>query len=134
MMTHSKIRVALLGLGEVGELFAERLLAKIQESKLPIEIVAVADRNTESPVALGFKHSGVPVFKHAFEVIKLGDHVDIVFDLTGDPLVRKALRLQMKDSENTHTVIVPEVVARLLFYFFAEEAKLPEKLKGRGGY
>lgn len=134
MMTHGKIRVALLGLGDVGELFAERLLAKIQESKLPIEIAAVADRNTESPVALGFKHSGVPVFKHAFEVVKLGDHIDIIFDLTGDPMVRRALRMQMKDSENSHTVIAPEVVARLLYYFFYEEATLPAKHKGRGGY
>ncbi len=134
MMTHSKIRVALLGLGEVGELFAERLLAKIQESKLPIEIVAVADRDTESPVALGFKHSGVPVFKHAFEVVKMGEHVDIVFDLTGDPLVRRALRLQMKDSGNTHTVIVPEMVARLLYLFFFEEMKFPDKHKGKQGY
>ena len=59
-------------------------------------------------------------------MIKLGDHVDIIFDLTGDPLVRKALRLQMRDSENTHTVIAPEVVARLLYYFFSEGAKLPK--------
>lgn len=133
-MTHSKIRIALLGLGEVGELFAERLLGKIQESKLPIEIVAVADRNTESPVAMGFKHSGIPVFKHAFEVIKLGDHVDIIFDLTGDPMVRRALRMQMKESENTHTVIAPEVVARLLYYFFYDEMQFPEKHKGSQGY
>ena len=94
----------------------------------------VGESNRGGGVALGFKHSGVPVFKHAFEVIKLGDHVDIVFDLTGDPLVRKALRLQMKDSENSHTVIAPEVVARLLYYFFAEEMKFPEKHKSRGGY
>jgi homoserine dehydrogenase len=134
MNMNKKIRVALLGLGEVGELFAERLLAKIQESKLPIEIVAVADRNTESPVALGFRHSGVQVFKHAFEVVKLGDHVDIIFDLTGDPMVRRALRMQMQESENRHTVIAPEVVAKLLYMFFFEETQFPAKHNGRGGY
>lgn len=133
-MTHTKIRVALLGLGDVGELFAERLLAKIQESKLPIEIAAVADRNTDSPVALGFKHSGVPVYKHAFEVINLGNNVDIIFDLTGDPMVRRALRMQMRDAENTHTVIAPEVVARLLYLFFSEETAFPDKHKGKQGY
>ena len=133
-MAHSKIRVALLGLGEVGEVFAEHLLAKIQESKLPIEIVAVADRNTESPVALGFKHSGVPVFKHAFEIIKLGDRVDVVFDLTGDPTVRRALRTQMLESKNQHTVIAPEVIANLLYLFFFEETQFPTKHDGRGGY
>ena len=133
-MTHSKILVALLGLGEAGELFAERFLTKIQESKLPIEIVAVADRDIESAVMLGFKHSGAAVFKHAFEIVKLGEDVDIIFDLTGDPMVRSALRLQMKEAENAHTVIVPEVVARLLYHFFHEETKLPEKHKDRGGY
>lgn len=133
-MAHNNIRVALLGLGEVGEVFAERLLAKIQESKLPIEIVAVADRNTDSPVALGFKHSGVPVFRHAFDIIKLGDQVDVIFDLTGDPTVRRALRTQMLESKNQHTVIAPEVIAKLLYMFFFEETQFPAKHNGRGGY
>jgi homoserine dehydrogenase len=36
------VKVALLGLGEVGERFAEHFLEKIQEDHVKVEIVAVA--------------------------------------------------------------------------------------------
>lgn len=129
-----KIRVALLGLGEVGQTFAARFLAKIQQDRMPIEIVAIADHNTDSPVALGFARSGVPVFKHAGEIVRLGERVDIIFDLTGDPKLRKALRLQLQENNNHHTVIAPEMVAQLLYCFFYEETRFPDKHRGRGGY
>ncbi len=119
-----KIRVALLGLGEVGQDFAENFLEKIQEGGRPIEIVAVAHRHLDSPVALGFSQSGVPVFENALDVSSLGDQVDIIFDLTGDRGTRAALRQALQDSGNRHTVIAPEVVARLLWLFFDENADL----------
>lgn len=114
------VNVALLGLGEVGEKFAEHFLAKIQEDHVNVEIVAVASRDLESPVALGFMHSKVKVFQDALEVVTLGAKVDIIFDLTGDPELRKKLRTALQESHNQHTVIAPEVVAHLLWNFFGE--------------
>jgi len=114
------VKVALLGLGEVGERFAEHFLEKIQEEHVNVEIVAVAHRNLESPVALGFIHSKVPVFQNALEVVSLGAKVDIIFDLTGDPELRKNLRIALQETHNQHTVIAPEVVAHLLWNFFGE--------------
>jgi homoserine dehydrogenase len=114
------VKVALLGLGEVGERFAEHFLEKIQEEHVNVEIVAVAHRNLESPVALGFIHSKVPVFQNALEVVSLGAKVDIIFDLTGDPELRKKLRIALQETHNQHTVIAPEVVAHLLWNFFGE--------------
>ncbi|NTV87466.1 MAG: hypothetical protein HGA21_12070 [Burkholderiaceae bacterium] len=114
------VKVALLGLGEVGEKFAEHFLEKIQEEHVILEIVAVADRNLESPVALGFIHSKVPVFQDALEVVTLGAKVDIIFDLTGNPELRKKLRTALQEAHNQHTVIAPEVVAHLLWNFFGE--------------
>ena len=125
------VRVALLGLGEVGEVFAEHFLEKIQEEHVNVEIVAVAHRNLESPVALGFSQSGVPVFQDALEVASMGARVDIIFDLTGDPDVRAALRTALQTANNRHTVIAPEVVAQLLWNFFGE-GELPSS--GRTGY
>lgn len=126
------IKVALLGLGSVGQDFAEHFLEIIQEGKKPVEIVAVADRNLDSPVALGFRQSGVQVFENALDVVKLGEHVDIIFDLTGDVATRRALRQALMDGNNRHTVIAPEVVARLMWMFFGEAGDLGE---GRpGGY
>lgn len=125
------IKVALLGLGEVGEKFAEHFLEKIQEEHVNVEIVAVAHRNPESPVAMGFAHSKVPVFQDAMEVVSLGARVDIIFDLTGNPDLRRKLRAELQASHNQHTVIAPEVVAHLLWNFFGE-GELPNS--GKTGY
>lgn len=118
-MRHA-VTVALLGLGEVGEKFAEHFLEKIQEQHVSVEIVAVASRNPDSPVAMGFRHSKVPVFQDALEVVSMGARVDIIFDLTGDPELRRQLRAALQAAHNHHTVIAPEVVAHLLWNFFGE--------------
>lgn len=122
------VKVALLGLGEVGETFAEHFLEKIQEDHVKVEIVAAAHHNLESPVALGFSQNGVPVFKDALEVVSMGARVDIIFDLTGDPELRKKLRVALQETHNQHTVIAPEVVAHLLWNFFGE-GDLPHSAK-----
>ena len=121
----NKVRVALLGLGHVGEAFAEHFLEKIQEDHVNVEIVAVATREVDSPVALGFAHSNVPVFQDALEVVNHGEHVDIIFDLTGNAELRKNLRARLQETNNRHTVIAPEVFAHLLWNFFGEDIALP---------
>ena len=122
------VKVALLGMGEVGETFAEHFLEKIQEEHVNVEIVAVESRDLESHVALGFSHSKVPVFQNALDVIQMGAKVDIIFDLTCDPELRKKLRMGLQESHNQHTVIAPEVVAHLLWNFFGE-GELPHSDK-----
>ena len=125
-----KIKVALLGLGEVGQEFAENFLEIIQEGGKPIEIVAVAHDQLDSPVALGFKQNGVPVYENAVDVVEMGDDVDIIFDLTGNAETRQALRKGMQSRNNNHTVIAPEIMAKLLWMFFDGDVKLTS---GKGG-
>ena len=127
-----KIKVALLGLGNVGQEFAEAFLEIIQEKGKPVEIVAVAHRHLDSPVALGFSPSGVPVYENPLDVTKLGEKVDIIFDLTGDAELRQNLRQAMADSDNRHTVIVPETVAKLMYLFFGEDNELIGGSAGTG--
>ena len=127
-----KIKVALLGLGEIGQEFAENFLEIIQEGGKPVEIVAVAHDDLESPVALGFQQSGVTVYTNAIDVVGMGDGVDIIFDLTGSTETRQALRKGMMESNNNHTVIAPEIMAQLLWMFFDADMELPQS-KG-GGY
>lgn len=112
-----KIKVALLGLGSVGEDFAEAFLEMIQEGGKPVEIAAVAHRHQDSAVALGFKQNGVPVFENALGVIELGESIDIIFDLTGDKNTRSELRKSLQETNNRHTVIAPEMIAKLLWMF-----------------
>ena len=120
------IKVALIGLGKVGEAFAEHFLEKIQEGGMPIEIVAVADPEINSPVALGFAQNGIPVFRDGRDIVKLGDNVDIIFDLSGNSAASQDLRLKLMESKNRHTVIAPEVLARLLWFLFDEGRDLPD--------
>ena len=127
---HSKIRVALLGLGDVGQTFAEHFLAKIQEHGAPVEIVAVADHHTDSPIALGFAQNGVSVYKDALDVVQLGEKIDIIFDLTGNNRLRQELRLKLLESKNKHTVIATEVFASLLWHFFDEPMHLKAAASG----
>ncbi|MDH3354775.1 MAG: hypothetical protein OEL79_06130, partial [Chromatiales bacterium] len=103
-----KINIALLGLGAVGQDFAEHFLEIIQEGGKAIEIVAVAHRHLDSPVALGFQQSGVKIFENAVDVVSMGEGIDIIFDLTGDSVTRSSLRKALQESENHHTVIAPE--------------------------
>lgn len=124
------IKIALLGLGTVGEEFAENFLEIIQEGGKAVEIVAVADRHLDSPIILGFQQNGVPVFDNAADIVSMGDKIDIIFDLTGVKETRQELRKGMKDSNNNHTVIAPEVMAKLLWMFFDVEG---EWKHGKGG-
>jgi len=113
-----KIKIALLGLGDVGQEFAENFLEIIQEGGKAVEIVAVAHHDKESPVAMGFQQNGVKFFENAVDVVEMGEEVDIIFDLTGSDKTRQDLRKGMMDSNNRHTVIAPEMMARLLWMFF----------------
>ena len=76
------------------------------------------------------QQNGVKVFENAIDVVTLGDAVDIIFDLTGDSATRSALRKGLQESNNHHTVIAPEVMAKLLSMFFDGESALDE---GKGG-
>ena len=127
-----KIKIALLGLGEVGQDFAEAFLEMIQEAGKPIEIAAIAHRHLDSAVALGFQQSGVPAFEDASGIIEMGEKIDIIFDLTGDAETRLALRKGLQDSNNRHTVIAPEMIAKLLWMFFDDGAGIQNI--GSGGY
>ena len=125
-----KIKVALQGLGSVGQDFAENFLEIIQEGGKDVEIVAVAHHDKESAVALGFQQSGVKFFENASDVVKMGEEVDIIFDLTGSSVTRTELRQGMMDSNNRHTVIAREMMARLLWMFFGGNGNLSDGKAG----
>lgn len=125
------IKVAFMGLGEVGETFISYFLEKIQKDNKPIDIVAVADHNTDSPIAMGFAQNNVPVFKDGLELADMENKIDVIFDLTGDSTARHKLRLKLLDNNNVHTVIVPEIMARLLWCFFDENTELPDNNPSR---
>lgn len=119
------IRIAIVGLGEAGEIFSEHLLEKIQLEKKPVKIVALADPDLDGPVAMGFLQSHVPIYPNYLDILKHCDEVDIIFNLSGDAAVSQRLRIELLAKKNNHTMIASEEMARLLWYFFGENKDLP---------
>ena len=120
------IRVAIVGLGETGEVFAEHLLEKIQIDHRPVQIVAVADPDLGTPVALGFQQSGVPVYDNFLGIMNHHTEIDIIFNLSGDPAISQRLRLELLHVKNQRTMIASEEMAQLLWCFFDEGQELPK--------
>jgi hypothetical protein len=123
------IRVAIVGLGETGEIFAEHLLEKIQINHRPVKIVAVADPDLSTPVALGFQQSGVPVYDSFLGIMQHHADIDIIFNLSGDPAISQRLRLELLHVKNQHATIASEEMAQLLWCFFDEGRELPKAEK-----
>lgn len=120
------IKVAVIGMGEAGEIFTMHLLEKIQIDHRPVDIVAAVHNDLNSPIMLGFQQNDVPCFTDISSLADMGDEVDIIFNMTGDVMVAQKLRLELLERKNRHTIIASDLVARLLWAFFDEDTELPE--------
>lgn len=120
------IKVAIIGMGDAGEIFAMHLLEKIQIDHRPVEIVAAVNNDLNSPIMLGFAQNNVPCFTDFKKLAEMGDAIDIIFNMTGDVMVSQKLRLELLERKNRHTIIASDLVAHLLWAFFDEDMELPE--------
>lgn len=122
-----KFRIGVIGAGETGTPLLQQLL------DAPfVEVVAVADLNTETPGMRIAKERGVLVTHNGLDIAEMGPQVDIIIDMTGSPKVREDLRRYMQFSGNGHTVIVHERVALLMLSLSTGE--LATSLHGESGY
>lgn len=126
------INVAVLGLGRIGQQFAAGLSKHIDMGGKPIRIVAVAERDPDSLAAHMFADEGVPVYTKASDIAEHDGRIDIIFDLTGAPDVRQALRDKLHDAGNRETIIVPEIFAHFVWSLLEENVELSRT--HRSGY
>ena len=124
-MAVSPMRVALIWRDDTGETFSAYLLEQIQERGVPMEIVAVCHPDQDSPVILGFSQNGIMTTTETQALIDLGEDLDLIFDLTGDPNTSHELRMGMLKNSNLHTVVTRRAVAQMMWYFFGERTELP---------
>lgn len=113
-----KQNIAIIGLGRIGSAFLGAMLQKQQH----INLVCVAER-AETPAKAQAAAAGVRMAT-LDEIVAMGNGVDVVFDLTGIPDVRRELRNKLLSSNNAHTVVASETVARLIWSLIAD-ADLP---------
>ncbi|MDA8232681.1 MAG: hypothetical protein M0006_15210 [Magnetospirillum sp.] len=114
--TVSVADVALVGLGEVGGRFLDEML-RLKERG--INVVCAAELS-DTPGRRRAVAESIPL-KTLDEIVAMGGSVDVVFDLTGSPSVRKMLREKMQATGNRHTIIAPETMARMLWAVVSEE-------------
>lgn len=104
-----KVRVAIVGGGRAGAPLIEDFL------KRPfIDIVGVADKSPDSPGAVTARANNIFFCEDADVLVAKGDDLDVIIEVSGDPGVKPALRDAFQAQGNRHTVIVTDLVARLI--------------------
>jgi predicted dinucleotide-utilizing enzyme len=119
--------IAIIGLGRIGSVFLETMLKKKQN----INLVCVAEVG-DTPGKARAKEAGVTI-STLDEIVALGNGVDIIFELTGAPAVRRELRTKMLETNNLHSVIASETVARLIAALVVD-TDLPDIAGRKAGY
>jgi predicted dehydrogenase len=103
-------KVAIIGLGRIGSAFLRNMLAR---SGHGVELVAVAEVG-DTPGRQQAVDAGLNITS-LDDILAMGEGVDILFDLTGLPAVRREIREKLMARQNHHTVVASETVARLLW-------------------
>ncbi len=108
------VSVLLVGLGRVGSRFYDKLHAVGRER---VRIVGVCERDPKNPRIPQVQKDGIPVHSDYREAVRsLGSAIDIILDTTNVPAVKQDLRALLQETANHHTVLLPLVVAYLIWY------------------
>jgi glyceraldehyde-3-phosphate dehydrogenase/erythrose-4-phosphate dehydrogenase len=114
-----RVNVAIAGLGRVGSEFLNALLSVSTDS---VKVIAVAEPREELPSVSLAKEKGIAYFRDARDMLRaMEDMIDILFDLTGNAVVKSDLHDILVKSGNKKTVIVPEPVAFLIWSLIKRE-------------
>lgn len=116
------INIAIVGLGRVGTTFLKKLFDYRGRG---ISIIAVTEQNPDS---LGLKFAiqkGISVVADKDDITAMGEKVDVIFNLTGDPSIERTMRLAQVKGGNHKSVVGSTVMATLLWKLISEEA-LPQ--------
>jgi len=117
------IRVGIIGAGRTGVPLIKGFL------QFPyIKILCVCDLD---PDAEGMKIARKKKFfttTNIEDVVNLGEELDLVINVTGDPTLRKRLVNYYLRTANQHTIIVHETIARLMVSLAERSAELMKSL------
>jgi glutamyl-tRNA reductase len=120
--------IAIIGLNNVGTEFFK---AMINLKDKGVNVVSVCEKMfTEgTKIAQDLNIQNLPLE----QLVELGEEIDVIFDLSSNREIRKELRKTLFSSNNQHTVIAPESVARLM-YTMIDDGQLPNGDNKNMGY
>ena len=108
-MGDDKVRIALVGGGRTGTPLLEQFLARPY-----VEVVGVADVDPECPAAEIARANGIFFTTDALLFAAKGDEIDLLIEVSGDPSVKRRLKDAFINEGNRHTIIMHDLVARLM--------------------
>lgn len=103
------VRIAVVGGGRTGAPLIDDLLKRPY-----VQLVGVADVDADSPGALLAKAAGVPFTTDALLFAADGDRIDLLIEVSGDGTVKRRLKDAFIKAGNRHTIIMHDLIARLL--------------------
>jgi len=118
-----KVRIAIVGGGRTGT----PLIGEFLDTPY-VEIVGVADVDPESPGARLAKENGVFFTTDALLFASKGDEIDLLIEVSGDPSVKRRLKDAFINEGNRHTIIMHDLVARLMISMISGSDHLVESL------
>ena len=111
-----KQRIAIIGLGRIGSAFLRQILKKLNHG-LTLSCVAEA---LDTPGRQAAQAAGIQVCT-LDDIVAMGNEIDVIFELTGLPQVRRELREKLVGSDNRQTVIASESIVRVIWALISDE-------------
>ncbi|WP_148895865.1 Gfo/Idh/MocA family oxidoreductase [Geothermobacter ehrlichii] len=103
-----QVTVALIGAGRTGATFLREMLKYDY-----IRIVGVCDLEESAPGLQLARNEGIDTTLDPMEILALGESIDIMVDLSGDLCFKRKIKDYFERIDNTHTIIMHELIARL---------------------
>ncbi|RME41368.1 MAG: hypothetical protein D6794_00695 [Deltaproteobacteria bacterium] len=103
-----RVRVALIGAGRTGTTFLREMLKYDY-----VEVLGVSDLEESAPGMQLARERGIETTPDPMELLGLGEKIDILVDLSGDLEFKRRIKDYFERIDNTHTIIMHELIARL---------------------
>jgi predicted homoserine dehydrogenase-like protein len=91
-----------------------------------IELVAVCDVNEDSPGATLARDNGVLVTDDVEALAGMGEDIDVIVEVSGDPNVKPKLKNAFVVNGNRTTILMSDLVARMMLSIIADSEDLME--------
>jgi len=113
------VRVALIGAGRTGCAFLREMLQYDY-----VRIVGVADVEEQAEGLRLARQKGLFTSIDPMEIIALGERIDVLVELSGDLLLKRQIKDFFERTDNTHTIIMHDLVARLCISLCTRQPRL----------
>ena len=110
-------RIAIIGLGRIGSAFLRQITRRLDHG---LDLACVAEP-MDTPGRQAAVQAGIKVCS-LDDIVAMGEGIDVIFELTGLPEVRRQLREKLVGSENSRTVIASESIVRVIWALIGDEA------------